>query len=442
MSAHSGGHDPALAIDEHRARIEAALPRLAPVELPLERCRGLVLAAPVRARVPVPAFTNSAMDGFAVRAADLVSGADGVVDLPVAGDVPAGDSRANVLAPGTAWRIMTGAPLPMGADTVVRVERTDHGPGIAIPPSRVRILNPVAAGADVRCRGEAIDEGALVLPEGARLGAGALAAVAAAGVGSLLVRRRPRIVVVATGSELVAPGEPLGPGRIPDSNGPMLAALVEESGAEVVARLTVRDDPAALLRLLASAPEADLILTAGGISQGAYEVVRLAIGGHGDFHHVAQQPGGPQGIGVLPLGPSRLPVPALCLPGNPVSVFVSFHVYVAGALEAMAGLRPDASGATAPLLVPGVAAAAWSSPARKTQFVPARAVAADEGALEVAPVHVLGSGSHLATALASASHLALVPEDIDRVASGDLLDLIPVLRNAPSAPATRRREAP
>ncbi len=451
----------AVSITEHRALVEGALPVLDPVELPLERCRGLVAAAPVEALLPVPPFTNSAMDGFAVRAQDLVPDPDGVVDLPVAGDVPAGDTRRNALEPGTAWRIMTGAPVPEGADTVVKVEMTDHAAGISEAPARVRIHELPAPGANVRMRGEAVAPGALVLPAGTVLEAGALAAAASVGRGSLLVHRRPRVLVVVTGSELAAPGEPLSHGRIPDSNGLMLAALVEEAGAEVAGVLVVRDEPAEFLRLLARSPEADLVVTAGGISEGAFEVVRLAIGERGLFHHVAQQPGGPQGVGVLPLGPSAREVPVICLPGNPVSVFVSFHVYVAGALARMAGRgaapadaappsddsgasSSDSTGSTAPALVDGIAAARWTSPKAKTQFIPVREArpqeidAAPAGALDsagarvpVVPVHALGSGSHLVSSLADADYLAVVPEEVREVVPGLRLDLIPVLGRNP-----------
>lgn len=445
----------AVSITEHRALVEGALPVLDPVELPLERCRGLVAAAPVEALLPVPPFTNSAMDGFAVRAQDLVPDPDGVVDLPVAGDVPAGDTRRSVLEPGTAWRIMTGAPVPEGADTVVKVEMTDHAAGISEAPERVHIHEFPAPGANVRMRGEAVAPGALVLPAGTVLEAGALAAAVSVGRGALLVHRRPRVLVVATGSELAAPGEPLAHGRIPDSNGLMLAALVEEAGAEVAGVLVVRDDPAEFLRVLARAPEADLVLTAGGISEGAFEVVRLAIGERGVFHHVAQQPGGPQGVGVLPLGPTAHEVPVICLPGNPVSAFVSFHVYVAGALARMAGAGAasadasapsisDSTGSTAPALVDGIAAASWTSPTAKTQFIPVRAArpqeidAAPAGALDsagarvpVVPVHALGSGSHLVSSLADADYLAVVPEEIREVVPGLRLDLIPVLGTNP-----------
>lgn len=436
-----GTHGPVLAIPEHRALLEALVPLPAPLGLPLEECRGLIAASDARALVPVPAFTNSAMDGFALRSADLVPNASGGLDLPVAGDAPAGDERANVCAPGTAWRIMTGAPVPEGADTVVKVEWTDHEAGVCAAPARVRLHRLPSPGANVRLRGEGVGVGDLVVPAGSPLTAGALAAAASVGLDSLLVHPRPRVLVVATGAELVAPGDPLGPGRIHDSNGVMLAALAAEAGAEVVGTLVSDDDPDAFLDLLADAPGADLVLTAGGVSQGAFEVVRLAVGKNGRFHHVAQQPGGPQGLGTLPIGPARAPTPAICLPGNPVSVFVSFHVYVAGLLARLAGRASLVAGSSAPTLLPGVSAASWRSPAGKTQFVPVRPVpAGDEdrdapspaasGAptpIRVEPVHLLGSGSHLTGALALAEFLAVVGPERDAVAPGEPVELLPIL---------------
>lgn len=456
-------HHASLSIDEHRALVEASCPMLDPVELPLEECIGAVAAADVRALVPVPAFTNSAMDGFALRAADLK--AEGPTILPVAGDIPAGDTRENHLEPGTAWRIMTGAPVPEGADTVVKVEWTDHEAGVSCPPEQVQILKAPTPGANVRFKGEGVATGDIVIPAGTPLSAGTIAAAASVGVDRLLVHPRPRVLVIATGAELVAPGLSLGPGRIHDSNGLMMAALAIEAGAEVVGTLLCGDDPEEFTRLVDCAPEADLVITAGGVSQGAFEVVRLAIADRGRFHHVAQQPGGPQGVGLLPVGASKKPTLVLCLPGNPVSVFVSFHVYVAGLIARLAGRVSDAPGATAPRTLPGIAAKGWRSPAGKTQFVPVRPVdsasAQPSGApvpaageplragetlcagetlradgdarrcggepILVEPVHILGSGSHLTASLAVAEFLAVIGPEHESVAAGDTFELIPIL---------------
>ena len=220
--------------------------------------------------------------------------------------------------------------------------------------------------------------------------------------------------MLATGSELRGAGDPLGPGQIPDSNSYLLAGLVREADCELVAAGRVPDDPAKLSDLLAQWPSADLVITAGGISEGAYEVVRQGLSGPGaDFHHVSQQPGGPQGLATAVV--DGRPTPVLCLPGNPVSAWVSFHVYAAGVLRVLAGR----SATTAPSTTGVVADAPWSGPARKVQFIPV-ARAGDR----VRPVHPLGSKSHLVASLPHADGLAVVPIGVGEVAPGMELDFI------------------
>ena len=384
---------PSLSPDEHRRLVESLGRTLAPRAVPLSRALGCVLAEPLAARLPVPPFTNSAMDGFAVHASDL---AELPATLPVAGDIPAGDAGGHAVAPGTAWRIMTGAPMPSGADTVVKVEMTDHAPHVTEPPGRVTIRRAPAPGANVRHAGEDVEPGAPVLPAGVVLGAAALSAAAA-------------------GSELADPGARLGDGEIPDSNSVLLCGLVEAAGGIVAARVRSADAPEALLASLAGWPELDVVITAGGISAGAYEVVRQALASAAmRFHRVAQQPGGPQGVGTVSLRGRG--VPALCLPGNPVSVFVSFHVYAAGLLAMLAGKASCA----APRRLEAVAGVGWASPAGKAQFMP---VVYDGGS--VRPVHRLGSSSHLAASVALADGLAVVDADVTRVAPGDRVGFLP-----------------
>ena len=383
---------PSLSPDEHRRLVESLGRTLAPRAVPLSRALGCVLAEPLAARLPVPPFTNSAMDGFAVHASDL---AELPATLPVAGDIPAGDAGGHAVAPGTAWRIMTGAPMPSGADTVVKVEMTDHAPHVTEPPGRVTIRRAPAPGANVRHAGEDVEPGAPVLPAGVVLGAAALSA--------------------AAGSELADPGARLGDGEIPDSNSVLLCGLVEAAGGIVAARVRSADAPEALLASLAGWPELDVVITAGGISAGAYEVVRQALASAAmRFHRVAQQPGGPQGVGTVSLRGRG--VPALCLPGNPVSVFVSFHVYAAGLLAMLAGKASCA----APRRLEAVAGVGWASPAGKAQFMP---VVYDGGS--VRPVHRLGSSSHLAASVALADGLAVVDADVTRVAPGDRVGFLP-----------------
>lgn len=404
-----------LSIEEHRARLEAGLRPRGTTTRPLDECLGLTLVSRVDARIPVPPFTNSAMDGFAVRHEDVARARpQHPVTLPVIADIPAGDPAATPLRPGTAERIMTGAALPAGADTVVRVEETDHRPGQTEPPARVQIRQAPEAGANVRHAGENVPAGAPVLDAGVRLDAAAVSAAAAVGHTALEVFPRPRVGVLATGSELREAGDPLAPGQIPDSNSHLLAGLVREADCELVEVGRVPDDPDRFLGLLAEWPALDLLVTAGGISEGAYEVVRQGLQGpDAQFHHVSQQPGGPQGLATVRVG--GRPTPVLCLPGNPVSVWVSFHVYVAGALRVLAGR----STTTAPATSRVVAAAGWTSPARKTQFVPVI-----RNGEEVRPVHRLGSGSHLVASLPRADGLAVVPVGVAAVEPGTELDFI------------------
>ncbi|MFZ2624094.1 MAG: gephyrin-like molybdotransferase Glp [Propionibacterium sp.] len=397
-------------VEDHWAFVETLGRPLPAVVWPLlaepssseQGCLGAVLAESLTALFPVPPFTNSAMDGFALRHADIAGAtAEQPVSLPVAGDIPAGDTEPHELAPGTAWRIMTGAPVPAGADTVVKVEQTNHAPGTTEPPDCVEFHAAPAAGANIRAVGEDVSVGSTVLLAGRVLDAMALACAASTGHGRLRVHPRPRVGIITTGDELVDPGRQPRPGQIPDSNGVLLAGLV---------------DPASLLATLRSWAAVDLVITAGGISAGAYEVVRQALTGPTMcFHHVAQQPGGPQGAGTSLVGGRQVPV--LCLPGNPVSVFVSFQLYVAGVISVMAGRRHDGR----PAEVDVVASAAWRSPAEKTQFVPVSMT----GATTIAPIHRLVSGSHLVASLPLADGLVRVPVGVDHVRPGDPLRMIP-----------------
>lgn len=296
--------------------------------VPLDAARGRVLAAAVRAEEQLPSFDNSGMDGYAVRAAEVAgASAEQPVRLPVAGDVPAG-APVGDLAPGTTVRIMTGAPVPRGADTVVEVEVTDGGTEtVAISAAR-------DVGSFVRPAGGDVAIGDEVLSAGAVLGAAQLGVLAALGVREVEVRRRPRVLVVSTGSELAEEPEP-GSGQIRDANGVLLSAAVEDAGAVAVRRLWVADDVGGFLARIddeLSGGDVDLVLTSGGVSAGAYEVVKDALGPRGvEFVKVAMQPGMPQGSGRVS------GVPVVCLPGNPVSALTSWEVFVRPALRAAYG---------------------------------------------------------------------------------------------------------
>ena len=424
-------HDPTLSTMEHRDLIEAlALSHLLPHDtLSAEECLGRRLATDLHSLIPLPPFTNSAMDGFALRREDLAG--EGPWSLPVVADIPAGDTREHRLEAGQAMRIMTGAPLPQGADTVVKVEHTDHAAGVAQAPASVEIRVAPKLGANVRVKGEALEAGSPVLEAGCLLDGTALAAAISVGHGTLAVLPRPRVLVVTTGTELRRAGEALERGQIPDSNGILLRGLVEDAGGRVVANLRTGDTPEELRRALDEAPDADLVITAGGISAGAYEVVRLTLGTDAGFHHVAQQPGGPQGVGATPVGTRGRETPVICLPGNPVSVFTTFHMYVAGALAVMSGLVRPERGATVPSAVVARARVGWESPEGKTQFIPVRFVdeagagSGDEAGVRwVEPVHPLGSKSHLVASLAHAQGIGVVAPEFGEVVAGQELAVV------------------
>ena len=345
-------------VSEHRAAALALAGPLGPVELPLAEAAGHVLARDVCTDGPLPPWDNSAMDGYAVRAVDVRgAGPDHPVRLRVIADLAAGSAETPVVGPGEAARIMTGAPMPPGADAVVPVEQTDAATQV------VAIGAPARPGAHVRRAGEDAAAGDVVLAAGALLAERRVGAVAAAGAGTVTVHRRPRVLVLATGSELVAPGEPRARGQIPDSNSFLLAAAVSAAGCELVRLPPVPDDAARLRAVLTEhEPDVDAVITAGGVSVGAYDVVKEALTGWADveFVPVAMQPGKPQGLGRLPGG-----TPVFCLPGNPVSVFVSFEVHVRPALLRMRGLtavdRPT---------VRATVEDGWRTPSARVQYMP------------------------------------------------------------------------
>jgi molybdopterin molybdotransferase len=401
-------------VDEHARFVRSLLSGLGarPTErVALADALGRITASPVESPIDLPPFRNSQMDGFAVRAADI---ADAPVELPVAGEIAAAAGVPAPLAPGTAVRIMTGAPVPEGADAVVPVEDTAPGADGSDPDSpsagvgRVRVLRPRRAGEYVREAGSDLEAGADVLPAGLVLAPRHLAAAAASGLTELLVRERVRVAVVSTGSELARPGADLGPGEIPDANGVALAAAVRAAGATLVHEARVRDEVDRFRAELDAARDAgaELVLTSGGVSKGAYEVVRELLEPLGGWvGTVAMQPGGPQATAAY------RGMPVIGFPGNPVSAQLSFELFVAPTLRAIAGLPPAATARldlAAPLVsVPG-----------KRQFLRGRRT--DDGRVEV----VGGPGSHLVAALAASDVLIVVPEDVEALDAGALVDTV------------------
>ena len=391
-------------VEEHQAVVAALLPLLPEETVPLAAAHGRVLARDVRAAVALPSFDNSAMDGYAARWSE-VAGATGAspVAMPVAEDIPAGRTDVVPLAPGTVHRIMTGAPLPPGADVVIPVELTDAG------TETVEIRDALPRGRHVRSAGEDIAQGAVALVAGGPLGAAQLGLAAAVGIEELPVRRRPRVLVLSTGSELVAPGTPLLPGQIYESNSALLVAAAEEAGGEARRLHFVPDDVDQFLATVrAEVSSADLLITSGGVSAGAYEVVKDAFRTLGtvEFAKVAMQPGGPQGAGRVD------GVPVVTLPGNPVSAFVSFEVFVRPALRRALG-----HGAPERLHVPARLTGPLTSPPEKRQFLRGR-----YGGGEVSQVG--GPGSHLVAHLARANCLVVVPEDVTELPAGAEVDVV------------------
>ena len=394
-----------ISVDEHLATVLAAVHPLDLLTVPLAEALGSTLRTGVRAAVDLPLFDNSAMDGFAVRFSDVASAsAASPVALRVVADLPAGSPLDPAFGTGEAVRIMTGAPLPADADTVVPFEATAGGVTESLGTVRVREA-PRHIGAHIRRRGEDCAAGTELVPAGVELGPLQLAAIAAANVATVTVSRRPRVAVIATGTELLAPGSELERGQIPESNSLLLAALARGAGSDVILQATVQDVDADLRSAIAdaSARDADAIITSGGVSAGAFEVVKTAVS-EMTFVQVAMQPGRPQGFAADPL--------MFGLPGNPVSAAVSFEVFVRPALLAMQGRTRIHQRM---LRLP--AAVGWRSPRGRRQYVPI--VFTDDG---VAPA--TERGSHRAGGLARAEGYAVVPAEVGEVAAGDIVDVM------------------
>ncbi|MFI8291840.1 molybdopterin molybdenumtransferase MoeA [Streptomyces sp. ms191] len=416
-------------VDAHLDDILAAVAPLDPIELQLPDAQGCVLVEDVTVPVALPPFDNSSMDGYAVRVADVAGATEEYpAVLTVIGDVAAGAGGLPRVGPGQAARIMTGAPLPPGAEAVVPVEWTDGGSGggaasgmraASTAPEgaagEVRVHRPAEARAHVRARGSDVQAGDLALRAGTVLGPPQIGLLAAIGRGTVRVRPRPRVVVLSTGSELVQPGEELGEGKIYDSNSFALAAAARDAGALAYRVGAVTDDAETLRATIEDQLiRADLLVTTGGVSVGAYDVVKeaLTVDGQVDFRKLAMQPGKPQGFGTI--GPEQIPL--LALPGNPVSSYVSFELFVRPAIRALMGLtdlhRPRVRAEL-------VADRALSSPAGRRQFLRGTY---DAEAGTVTPVG--GAGSHLIAALAHADALLVVDEETTSVEPGSTLEVV------------------
>jgi molybdopterin molybdotransferase len=396
-------------VESYLAEILAAVRPLRPREIALADAIGAVLVDDVTARHPLPPFDNSSMDGYAVRAADVAEASEAnPVLLPVQGEIAAGDTGSYDLVSGSVMKIMTGAPIPAGADAVVPVELTD---GAA---RQVAIRRRVEAGSSVRVTGGDVRPGELLLPAGTRLGPVHIGLLAAAGHPAVTARPRPRVSVISTGNELVDPGGELIPGQIWESNATMLAAAAREAGCPARRHPIVRDDTDAVLAAVEESLDgADLLITSGGVSMGGeHDVVKAALGTLGTvtFRKVAMQPGMPQGFGTV--GPDATPI--FTLPGNPVSAYVSFLLFVRPVFDALQdSYRERGKPRQATLAGP------VSSPAGRRSYL--RAVL-DDAAEVVTPVS--GQASHQLASLARANVLVIVPEQVTALDAGATVDVL------------------
>ncbi|MGZ4436377.1 MAG: molybdotransferase-like divisome protein Glp [Nocardioidaceae bacterium] len=410
MSDHLMPVDRMSSVDEHVERILAALPPLQPYDQPLLEALGLPVCEDIAAPMDLPAFDNSAMDGYAVYFDDVVTASeDHPVHLPVVGEAAAGQTKLFALSPGTALRIMTGAPVPQGADAVVPVEWTDGG------VATVRITRAPQRGQHIRTQGEDVRTGDVLLEDGSVLGPRQLGLMASVGRSQVRSRPRPRVVIMSTGSELREPGTPLGHDSVYDANSYMLAAAARSAGAIAYRVGIVSDDPVAFGDALSDQlVRADLVITSGGVSKGAYDVVKEVLSELGtvSFGEVAMQPGKPQGFGFV--GEDATPI--ITLPGNPVSSYVSFEVFVVPAIRRMMGRLPYRRPMVRALVSQG-----FSSAPERRQFVRAHFEIDGRGA-HVTPVG--GHGSHLMGDLAEANALIVVPEDVTSVTPGSQVQVL------------------
>ncbi|WP_228003081.1 molybdopterin molybdotransferase MoeA [Nocardia australiensis] len=394
-------------VDDHRDAIQQLLRPLAarPAEsAAVPAALGRQLAEDVHAPVDLPVFRNSAMDGYAVRAASVVVAP---VTLPLAGVVAAGNPGTTPLPDGAAMKVMTGAPIPPGADCVVPVEDA-HSDSVAVTIERGR-----SAGEFVREAGTDVRTGELLVSAGTRLAPRHIAALAAVGVAEVPVSRPIRAAILTTGDELVPAGSTLRPGQIYNSNGIALAAALTANGVLVAGVEHSTDDPGEFHRLLHAATEsADVVFTSGGVSKGDFEVVKEVLQPlGGQFGSVAVQPGGPQGLTVVD------GVPVLSFPGNPVSTIVSFEVFARPLLRRLAGL-PEIETWELPLLEP------VKSPAGRRQFLRGRVTHAGVTAAS-------GPGSHLIAGMAWADVLIDLPATSTAIPAGATV-LVRSLSAAPS----------
>lgn len=398
-----------ISLDEARAHVLDQIPVADPISVALADAGGLVLAADVVAGETVPPFANTAMDGFAVVAADTSAAP---VTLDVVGTVAAGAAADRAIVAGEAMRIMTGAPMPPGADAVVMVERTNYDE----TAGRVEVEITVPSGNHVRGAGEDVRPGDLLFEAGTQLGAGHLGVLASVGVTTVMAYPRPRVGVVSTGDELVDDGRPLAPGEIRDSNRLTLLTMLEESGFDAIDLGLARDNEDAIETAFRDGvARCDAVLSSGGVSMGAFDYVKVVLDRIGAMRwmQIAIKPAKPFAFGLVD------GTPIFGLPGNPVSSMVSYELFARPGLRKMAGQSA--------LLRPARRAISADDLGRhddgKTHFLRMNGGPDDTGRWHVRKLG--GQGSHQLTGMANATALAVVPDQVD-IQVGDEVDIIPL----------------
>ena len=410
MAPHLMPTDRLSTVDEHVERVVESVQPLQPYDQPLLEALGLPVCENIVAPMDLPVFDNSAMDGYAVYFDDVASASeDHPVHLPVVGEMAAGQTKLFALSPGTTVRIMTGAPVPQGADAIVPIEWTDGG------VATVRITRAPQRDEHVRHKGEDVQTGDVLLEDGTVLGPRQLGLLASVGRSQVRSRPRPRLVIISTGAELREPGTSLGHDSVYDANSYMLAAAARTTGA-IAYRVGIVSDDASEFRdaLSDQLVRADLVVTSGGVSKGAYDVVKEVLSEVGtvSFGEVAMQPGKPQGFGFV--GEDSTPI--LTLPGNPVSAYVSFEVFVVPAIRRMMGRLPYRRP-----MVRALCSQGFSSARGRQQYVRAQFGIDGKGA-HVTPVG--GHGSHLMGDLSEANALIVVPTDVTSVQGGTQVQVL------------------
>ena len=395
-------------VEAHRYAVLSGIDPLPPFDLALLDARGCRLAADVRSPIALPSFSSAACEGFAVRVADCASAsAVAPARLLVVDAVMPGDRPRRAVVPGAAVRVRLGSALPEGTEAVIPADEVDaQGDWIAIDA-------PIGSGAHMRPAGVEFAAGDVVLPRGARIDARRIALLASAGIGRVHAHPRPRVVIITVGDELVEPGAALLPGMVSDSNGVMLSALVQQLGAVAYRVGPVADDPATFEQVLADQMvRADLIVVAGGVSASSYETVLEVANrlGSMEIHRVSMTPGAAQGFGRL--GDDGIPM--LTLPGYPAAAFVSFETFVGPVIRRMAGADAVEPAAIRAELLAGVR----SLPGRR-QFIPSVRVPGADGVLRVRPLH----SEHATAELAQADCLLVVPEMVEHLVPGDIVDV-------------------